>query len=187
MKKKMSLFSWFLTMLYISAFTFGGGYAMLSMMKREFADKRGWIQEGEILDLASLAQSAPGAVAVNGAVVFGYRLAGISGVLTGVLATILPPFFVLSQASGAYEAICSQQAAVWVLQGMAAGTAAVVLSVFWDMISSLANGREWRQLKAAAAALAAILIFKCSAAFVMSVCVLVGIVQALRSGKEKRG
>ena len=185
MKKKMSLFSWFGTMLYISAFTFGGGYAMLSMIKREFADKRGWIGEGEILDLAALAQSAPGAVAVNGAVVFGYRLAGMSGVLTGVLATILPPFLILSQASGVYEAVCSQQAAVWALQGMAAGTAAVVLSVFWDMINSLANGREWGQLKAAAAALAAILIFGCSAVVVMSVCILVGIAQVLRTGKER--
>lgn len=185
MRKKISLCSWFWAMLYISAFTFGGGYAMLAMMKREFADKRGWIREEELLDLTSLAQSAPGAVAVNGAVVLGYRIAGLFGVLSGVLATILPPFVILSQASACYQAVCSSRVVSWAMRGMTAGTAAVVLAVCCQMAWGLWRDRKRGELAAAAAALAVTLVFRCSPALVMLVCLLAGAAQMLASWREE--
>lgn len=186
MKRKITLGSWFGTMLYISAFTFGGGYAMLAMMKREFSDRRGWIGEDEILDLTSLAQSAPGAVAINGAVVFGYRLAGALGVLSGVLATVLPPFVILSQASVWYQALCRYPAVTWALHGMMAGTAAVVLTAFCEMVWGLWRDRKELQLVAAGVALAAITIFGCSPALLMLLCILTGAVQTLEAWRRER-
>ena len=63
-----------------------------------------WIDEDEMLDLVAIAQSAPGAIAVNGAIVVGYKLAGVTGLLTAVLGTVLPPFLILSVISVCYEA-----------------------------------------------------------------------------------
>ena len=69
----------FFSTLYLSAFTFGGGYVIVTLMKEKFVDQLHWIKEDEMLDLIAIAQSAPGAIAVNGAIVVGYKLAGRSG------------------------------------------------------------------------------------------------------------
>lgn len=81
MKKKSALWPLFFSTLYLSAFTFGGGYVIVSLMKKKFVDEYHWIEEDEMLDLIAIAQSAPGAIAVNGAIVVGYKLAGLPGVL----------------------------------------------------------------------------------------------------------
>ena len=81
MKKKSALWTLFFSTLYLSAFTFGGGYVIVSLMKKKFVDEYHWIEEDEMLDLIAIAQSAPGAIAVNGAIVVGYKLAGLPGVL----------------------------------------------------------------------------------------------------------
>lgn len=89
----------FLSTLYLSAFTFGGGYVIVTLMKDKFVDKYHWIEENEMLDLIAIAQSAPGAIAVNGAIVVGYKLAGLAGVLTAIFGTVLPPFLIISAIS----------------------------------------------------------------------------------------
>ncbi len=68
-------------------------------------DEYGWIDESEMLDLVAIAQSAPGAIAVNGAIVVGYKLAGASGALVSIAATILPPFVIISLISLCYEGV----------------------------------------------------------------------------------
>ena len=69
---------------FISAlFTFGGGYVIVSLMKKKFVDEYHWIEEEEMLDLVAIAQSSPGAIAVNGAIVVGYKLAGMIGAASG--------------------------------------------------------------------------------------------------------
>ena len=70
----------FLSTLYLSAFTFGGGYVIVTLMKKKFVDEYHWIEENEMLDLVAIAQSSPGPIAVNGAIVVGYKLAGMIGV-----------------------------------------------------------------------------------------------------------
>lgn len=101
----------FISTLYLSAFTFGGGYVIVTLMKKKFVDQYHWIDDEEMLDLIAIAQSSPGAIAVNGAIVVGYKLAGIPGVLLCVLATVLPPlslfpsflyFTLLSRAMSGY-------------------------------------------------------------------------------------
>ena len=72
----------FFSTLYLSTFTFGGGYVIVTLMKKKFVDELHWIDEEEMLDLVAIAQSAPGAIAVNGAIVVGYKLAGIAGAVS---------------------------------------------------------------------------------------------------------
>src|SRR5690625_5443896 len=63
-------------------------------MKNKFVDDYGWISEEEMLNFVAIAQSAPGAIAVNGAIVIGFKLAGFMGVIVSILGTIIPPFIV---------------------------------------------------------------------------------------------
>ena len=77
--KKKVLIRLFISTLYLSAFTFGGGYVIVSLLKKKFVDEYHWIENDEMLDLVAIAQSAPGAIAVNGAIVVGYKLAGRIG------------------------------------------------------------------------------------------------------------
>ena len=78
----------FFSTLYLSAFTFGGGYVIVTLMKKKFVDELHWIDEEEMLDLVAIAQSAPGAIAVNGAIVVGYKLTVLDGMQAGVGAVI---------------------------------------------------------------------------------------------------
>ncbi|MGY0837622.1 chromate transporter [Aerococcus urinaeequi] len=123
----------FMSTLVLSAFTFGGGYVIITLMRKTFVEDLGWIEKDEMLDLVAIAQSAPGAIAVNGAIVIGYKLAGLLGVLTAVIATIIPPFTIITLISFFYDAFRSN---VWIsllLEGMQAGVAAVIVAVVLQM------------------------------------------------------
>ena len=98
----------FLSTLYISAFTFGGGFVIVGFMRRKFVHDLHWIDEEEMLDFAALAQSCPGAVAVNAAILIGWKICGFAGMLTAVLGTILPPMIITSVISLFYSAFASQ-------------------------------------------------------------------------------
>ena len=94
--RKKVLWKIFISTLYLSAFTFGGGYVIVSLMKKKFVDELHWVEEKEMLDLVAIAQSSPGAIAINGAIVVGYKLAGIAGVLVSIIGTVIPPFVIAS-------------------------------------------------------------------------------------------
>lgn len=118
-----------LSTLYISAFTFGGGFVIITFMKRKFVDELHWIDEDEMLDLAALAQSSPGAIAVNAAILVGWRVAGFAGMLVAVIGTIVPPMLILTVISFFYQAFATNRYVSLVLKGMQAGVAAVILDV----------------------------------------------------------
>lgn len=119
----------FLSALYISAFTFGGGFVIVTFMKRKFVDELHWIDEQEMLDMAALAQSSPGAIAVNAAILVGWNVEGLLGMIVAVTGTIIPPMVILSVISFFYAAFASNVYVALVLKGMQAGVAAVILDV----------------------------------------------------------
>lgn len=123
----------FMATLTLSAFTFGGGYVIITLMRKTFVEDLGWIDKDEMLDLVAIAQSAPGAIAVNGSIVVGYKLAGLAGVLTAVLATIIPPFTIITLISFFYDAFRSNVWIALLLEGMQAGVAAVIVAVVLQM------------------------------------------------------
>ena len=95
-KQKISLVRLFFEMMKISAFTFGGGFVIIGMMRKKFCDELHWVTDEEVLDMTTIAQSAPGALAVNSAVIFGYRMAGVPGALISTLGTVIPPITIIS-------------------------------------------------------------------------------------------
>ena len=126
--RKKILMKLFVSTLYLSAFTFGGGYVIVTLMKKKFVDEYHWIEENEMLDLVAIAQSAPGPIAVNGAIVVGYKLAGMTGVVTAIIGTIIPPFLVISLISVCYNAFRDNFIVSQMLSGMQAGVGAVIAS-----------------------------------------------------------
>ncbi|WP_290094028.1 chromate transporter, partial [uncultured Muribaculum sp.] len=85
----------FWTFLKIGAFTFGGGWAMISIIEREIVDKHRWISKEEFLDLLAVSQSLPGILAVNISVSIGDRLRGLKGSIVAAAGTILPSFLII--------------------------------------------------------------------------------------------
>lgn len=136
------LWKLFLSTLYLSAFTFGGGYVIVTLMKSKFVDEYKWITEKEMLNITAIAQSAPGAIAVNAAIVVGFRLAGLIGVLVAVLGTVIPPFFIISLISLFYEVFRQNQIITLLLEGMEAGVAAVVVAVSLEMALGVIKDKE---------------------------------------------
>ena len=130
----------FFSTLYLSAFTFGGGYVIVTLLKKKFVDDLH--DNDEMLDLVAIAQSSPGAIAVNGAIVVGYKLAGVPGVLVSVLGAILPPFVIITAISFFYNAFKSNFIVQAVLTGMKAGVSAVIISVVFDMASGIVKSKD---------------------------------------------
>ena len=100
MDKIKRVISLFFAFFKIGLFTFGGGYAMLALMEAELCSRREWITKDEFLDVAAIAESTPGPIAINAATFIGYRRAGFFGALFATLGVVLPSFtiiYVISQ------------------------------------------------------------------------------------------
>ena len=132
----------FLSTLEISAFTFGGGYVIIPLMRKTFVGKLKWIEDQEMLDLTAIAQSAPGPIAVNAAILVGYRTAGIHGALLSILGSVLPPLVIISIISLFYQAFRSNRFVSAAMAAMSAGVAAVVIDAVITMAWDVIKGRK---------------------------------------------
>ncbi len=184
---KRILWRIFISTLYLSAFTFGGGYVIVTLMKKKFVDEYHWIGEEEMLDLVAIAQSSPGAIAVNGAIVVGYKLAGIVGALTAILGTILPPFVIITVISVCYNAFRENFYVAQMLSGMQAGVGAVIASVTYDMGAPIVKEKDPAALLIMGGAFIAAWILEINVVYIVIACGLLGVVRTLlakrRSGK----
>ncbi|MDU6263320.1 MAG: chromate transporter [Anaerocolumna aminovalerica] len=136
-------FSLFKITFYISAFTFGGGYIVIPMMRKYFVNDLKLISEQELLDMAAIAQSTPGAIAVNIAVLVGYRISGITGAVITCIGTVLPPLLILSIISFFYKAFRDNRVISAILKGMEAGVAATIVDLIIDMGQGLLKEKNW--------------------------------------------
>ena len=184
-EKRTVLWKIFISTLYLSAFTFGGGYVIVSLMKKKFVDEYHWIEENEMLDLVAIAQSAPGAIAVNGAIVVGYKLAGIAGVMTAILGTVIPPFLILSVLSVFYQTFRSNYVVSQMLEGMQAGVGAVIASVVFDMGEPIIKEKDILSILILVGAFIASYMWKVNVVFIILFCGVKGICRTL-SGKRRR-
>ena len=170
--KKKILLKLFLSTLYLSAFTFGGGYVIVTLMKKKFVDQYHWIEENEMLDLVAIAQSSPGAIAVNGAIVVGYKLSGILGALVAILGTVLPPFVILSVISVFYKAFRNNWLISQLLEGMQAGIPIV-------------KEKEAVSLIIMVGAFVAACLFGINVVYIVIVCGIIGIIRTLLLNRRK--
>ena len=179
MSRLSRLWRMFYTMLYISAFTFGGGFVIVSLMKKKYVDEFGWLTEEEMLDLTALAQSSPGAIAVNAAILTGYRLEGIPGVIASVLGTVIPPVTTLSIISLCYGIFRDSPLVQAVLKGMQAGVAAVICDVVLDLSGKVVKTKSVLSILLMAAAFVLVYFFDLSVILVILAAAILGVVIGL--------
>lgn len=181
------LFKLFINTFQLSAFTFGGGYVIVPLMKKQFSDKLGWISEKEMLDFTAIAQSSPGAMAVNASVMLGYHLAGIPGVLAAVIGTVLPPLILLSIISVCYTAFIGNEIVKNVLRGMQAGVSAVIIDVVINMGGRIIKEKTIIPIILMLAAFIAVAFFKVNVIYVILVCGLTGLMSVFKKpGKDEK-
>ncbi len=131
------ILSLFLTFLKIGAFTFGGGYAMIALLENELVAKKGWIDREEFLNVAAIAESTPGPMAINSATYVGYRLGGFFGALASTLAVSLPSFVIIYLISLFFDRFLSLTYVGYAFRGIQAGVIYLIFSAAVKMLKTV--------------------------------------------------
>jgi chromate transporter len=182
--KKKDYFKLFRIMFTLSAFTFGGGYVIVSLMKTEFVDKLKWIEDDEMLNLVAIAQSSPGAVAVNGSILVGYKVGGIIGSIVSIFGTILPPFIILSVISVGYNQFKENIYVGAFLKAMQPAIAAIIASVVIKLGLNIIKQKQIYFIVIMIVAFLVTFFLKINVIFIILTCALLGGIYAVI--KQKR-
>ena len=186
MRKMITLF---LTFLKIGAFTFGGGYAMIALLENEFIEKKGWLDRDEFLDMAAIAESTPGPVAVNSATYIGYKIGGAAGAALATLAVCLPSFVVIYIISLFFDQFLSLKYVACAFRGIQACVVYLIFSAGLRMIKGLEKSAMNRVIVAlvmAAMLLSSALAVSFSSIFYILICGLIGLaVYGIRRGRGR--
>lgn len=158
--------------LFIGAFTFGGGYIVVPMIRKYFVERKRLFNEEELLAMAAVAQSTPGAIAVNLCALAGYRVMGVWGTVASCVGAIIPPLVILSAISAWYDAFSSNLAVAAVLKGMQAGVAALIVDLVLDMTYMIRRKRSVLLSAIVPGAFLASFVFHINIPLILAVCVL---------------
>lgn len=169
----------------LSAFTFGGGFVIVSLMKKKFVEELGWLEEEEMLDITAIAQSSPGPIPINASVILGYRMGGIIGSLVAVLGTALPPMFIISLISVFYTQFRENAVIAVALQVMRAGVAAVIFDVVINLAKNVCQTKRMLYIAMMIVAFIATYFFNISAMLVILTCLAIGIIELVLDLRKK--
>lgn len=168
----------FTSTFYISAFTFGGGFVIIPLLRKKFVEELKWIKEKEMIDLTAIAQSSPGAIAVNASILVGYRVAGLLGAFFTIIGTVLPPLICLSIISIFYNAFRENIVINAALKGMQAGVAAVIIDVTLNMGSNLIKEKKILSMLILVCTFVAVYFYKINVIYIILICIAIGIISA---------
>lgn len=172
----------------LSAFTFGGGFVIVSLMKKKFVEELQWLDESEMLDITAIAQSSPGPIPINASVILGYRMQGVLGSIVAVLGTSIPPIAIISVIAHFYTQFRENQVIAVALTVMRAGVAAVITDVVINLAGNVIKTKSYLHISLMIVAFLLSYVFDISAMFVILMCLSVGIIQVvLDIRKSKKG
>lgn len=140
LNNKVSLWSLFWTFFKTGLFTFGGGYAMISILESELVEKRKWITSQDMLDMLVIAESTPGVIAVNTATGVGYRVRKVWGAIVATVGVVLPSFVIITALSFFINAFSGN---VWykaAFAGVQACVTVLIVNAFVKMFRQLQGG-----------------------------------------------
>lgn len=177
----------FITMFNLSAFTFGGGYVIVPMMRKKFVEELKWIDENEMLDLVAISQSLPGVLAVNASVLVGYRIKGFKGALVSSFGTVLPPLIIISIITLIYDSFRTNDVVVAVLKGMQLGVCALIFTVVFSMFMQLKKERNITSMIMMGVSILLSFVLKVNTVFIIILTILVGIIVVLWEKKHVNG
>ena len=186
-KDYSKLWTLFKSMFVLSACTFGGGFVIVSLMKKKYVEELKWLEEDEMLDVTAITQSAPGPLPVNASVIIGYRIAGVVGSLTAIFGTILPPMVIISVISLFYEQFRTNSYVATALQVMRAGVAAVIFDVVFNLAGNVVKTGRILYMTMMVVAFVAAYLFDVSAMIIIFICLGIGLVDLFLVLKNKKG
>ena len=137
MSKAKKYLSLFLSMLKIGLFTFGGGYAMIALLENEFVSKKKWIEKDEFLDVAAIAESTPGPIAINAATYIGYKNAGVAGAVVATLGICIPSFVIIYAISLFFDTFLSLTYVAYAFKGIQICVIYLILSAGLKMLKQM--------------------------------------------------
>ena len=137
MRKVKDYLSLFLTMMKIGLFTFGGGYAMIAMLENEFVEKKKWLDKDEFLDVAAIAESTPGPIAINAATYIGYKNSGIIGSIIATLGICIPSFVIIYAISLFFDAFLSFTLVAYAFKGIQICVVYLILTAGLKMLKQM--------------------------------------------------
>ena len=137
MKKLKDFFILIFAMMKVGLFTFGGGYAMISLLDREFVERRGWLSSDDFLDLVTIAESTPGPIAINCATYIGYKRAGVLGSIGATLGMCIPSFLIIYLISIFFDQFIEIEWVAAAFEGIQACVVFLILSAGIKMLKKM--------------------------------------------------
>ena len=171
----------------LSAFTFGGGYVIVALMQKSFVEKHKWVDEDEMLSFVAIAQSSPGAMAINTANLVGWKLFGLSGSIIAIIATIIPPIVCIMIISVIYVNIRDNKIVAAVLLGMAAGVAALIMDVVVLYLGKVIKAKKLMPIIFCVLGFAVAFFTNISIIYIILFSLVFGVLWGLRKNKDERG
>lgn len=185
-KEKNIYWELFRSTFQLSAFTFGGGYVIIPLMRKKFVEDKHWMEEQEMMDLTAIAQSSPGAIAVNASILIGYRIAGIAGAIITILGTVLSPLIIISVISLFYAAFRDNLFVNLIMKGMQAGVAAVIFDVVISMGHGVLRLKKWIPILVMLGAFVAAYFYNTNVILIILVCGFIGGIHAYHEEKTRK-
>ena len=137
MKRAREYFVLFLTMLKIGLFTFGGGYAMIALLENEFVSKKRWLDRDEFLDVAAIAESTPGPIAINAATYIGYKNGGVGGAVVATLGICIPSLTIIYLISLFFDTFLSLTYVAYAFKGIQICVVYLIFSAGLKMLKKM--------------------------------------------------
>lgn len=176
----------FFSTFQLSACTFGGGFVIIPLMRKKFVEELGWIEEEEMLDLTAIAQSSPGAIAVNASILVGYHVAGFPGAMIAVLGTVLPPLVIISIISMFYQAFRDNAIVNMAMAGMLCGVAAVICDVVVNMAWTIFQKKRVLPVVVMLGSFIAVRFFSVNIIMIILACGAIGAADTWYQGKMRK-
>ena len=170
----------FFSFFKIGAFTFGGGYAMIPLIRHEVVDSRGWVDNREFVDLLTLAQSAPGPISLNTSVFVGYKRAGYAGAVAALLGIVVPPFTIILLVALFFTGVRDNAVVDAAFKGMRPAVVALIVVP----VISLARGMHWSMIAVVALSAAMVWRFGISPVFLIVIAAAAGVAWELLTAKR---
>lgn len=149
-KKAKTLADLFLSFMKVGLFTFGGGYAMISVIRDTCVERKGWLTDDEMMDVTVIAESTPGPIAINCATYVGYKLAGIAGAVIATLGIVLPSFVILYTISKFLDHFMEYPLVMKAFRGIKAAVGLLILDAGITMLKKMPRKTQPRIIAAGA-------------------------------------
>lgn len=176
--------SLFLIFFKIGAFSFGGGYSMISMIENEIVEKKKWIESGDLLDVVAISESTPGPIAINVATFVGFKTCGFFGAFMATIGVILPSFTIIYIISFVMKQFQSSKIVQYAFQGVRAGVFALIIKALITMYKQCPKSIISYIIAGVAFLLVAF--FNINVLAVIAGCAIVGLISSIIVAKESK-